>query len=143
MRFRMWIFLLVSFFTFSVRAYAGEASKEHGHKSPHGGAIQEAGGMHAEFLLDKSGEPKLYLYDKAMKPLEKTDLQARLTLKGHDGAQHSRDLKAAKDPKEGTVYKGEPIKGVSDWDTAVVSVKLKDHWNHIRFSHHSDGSHGH
>ena len=50
-------------------------------------------GCTPEFLLDKVGEPKLYLYDKAMKPLEKTNLEAKLTLKGHGGAQHSRDLK--------------------------------------------------
>lgn len=73
------------------------------------------------FLIDKTGRPKLYLYDKTMKPLEKTDLQTKLTVKAHDGAQHSRELKVSNDPKEGGVYKGEPIKGVSDWDTAVVS----------------------
>jgi hypothetical protein len=121
---------------FSGGVYAGEASKEHTHKTPHGGVVQETDGMHVEFLVDKNGEPKLFLYDKAMEPLEKTDLQARLTVKGHDGTQHSRDLKAAKDPKGGTVYKGEPIKGLSDWDTAVVSVKVKDRWTHIRFSRH-------
>ena len=121
---------------FSNQAFADQDSKGHGHKTPHGGMLQEADGMHVEFLLDKSGEPKLYLYDKAMKPLEKTDLQARLTIKGHDGAQHSRDLKAVKDPKEGIVYKGEPIKGFKDWDSAVVSIKMKDRWTHIRFSHH-------
>lgn len=89
-----------------------------------------------EFLLDKSGQPKLYLYDKAMKPLEKTDLQAKLALKGHDGVQHSRDLRSTKDPKEGVVFKGEPMKGLTDWDTAVVSLKLKDRWTHLCFSHH-------
>ena len=71
-----------------------------------------------------------------MKPLAKTNVEVKLTLKGHDGAQHSRDLKAFKDRKECTVYKGEPIKGFSDWDTAVVSLKLKDQWHHVRFSHH-------
>jgi hypothetical protein len=104
------------------KASSDPVGKDHGHKTPHGGIVNEAGGMHAEFLLDKSGQPKLYLYDKAMKPLEKTDFQARLTVKGHDGTQHNRELKASKDPKEGIVYKGEPIKGVSDWDTAVVRL---------------------
>lgn len=136
MRFAMFVFLFLLSIAFSRGVYAGEGSKEHTHKTPHGGVVQETDGMHVEFLLDKNGEPKLFLYDKAMKPLEKTDLQARLTVKGHDGAQHSRDLKAAKDPKEGTVYKGEPIKGLNDWDSAVVSVKVKDQWTHIRFSHH-------
>jgi hypothetical protein len=125
-------FVIVS----SGEVIADPVSKEHGHKTPHGGVIQEAQGMHAEFLMDKSGQPKFYLYDKAMKPLERTDFQARLTIKGHDGAQHNRELKASKDPKEGIVYKGEPIKGVSDWDTAVVSLKIKDSWTHFRFSHH-------
>jgi hypothetical protein len=68
--------------------------------------------------------------------LGRTDLQMKLTVKAHDGAQHGRELKASKDPKEGVVFKGEPIKGVSDWDTAVVSLKMKDSWKHIRFSHH-------
>jgi hypothetical protein len=115
---------------------ADASSKGHGHKTPHGGMIQEAEGMLAEFLIDKSGEPKVYLYDKAMKPLDRTDIQTKLTVKGHGGAQHNRDLKAVKDPKEGVVYKGEPIKGMNDWDTAVVSLKLKGRWHHIRFSHH-------
>jgi hypothetical protein len=116
--------------------YAGAGSKEHGHKTPHGGIVKEAEGMHVEFLIDKSGQPKLYLYDKAMKPLDRTDLEAKLTIKGHNGEQHNVGLKASKDPKEGVVLKGEPIKGLSDWDTAVVSLKIRDSWTHLRFSHH-------
>ena len=117
-------------------AFADQDSKEHGHKTPHGGIVREAEDMHFEFLMDKSGQPKLYLYDKTMKPLDRTDLPMKLTVKGHNGEQHGRELKAAKDPKEGVVFKGEPIKGLSDWDTAVVSVKVKDQWHHVRFSHH-------
>jgi hypothetical protein len=136
MRFKMFVFLFLSSIAFSVAEYASEAAKEHGHKSPHGGVIQETDGMHVEFLLDKNGEPKVFLYDKAMKPVERNDVQARLTLKAHDGTQHTQDLKFSKDPKEGALLKGEPIKGLTDWDTAVVSVKVKDTWTHLRFSHH-------
>ena len=107
-----------------------------GHKTPHGGILQEAEGMHAELLIDKSGQPKVYLYDKAMKPLERSDMQAKLTVKSHDGAPHERDLKFSKDPKEGPLLRGETINGLRDWDTAVVSLKLKDSWTHLRFSHH-------
>ena len=99
--------------------------------------------MHAELLIDKSGQPKVYLYDEAMKPLERSDMRAKLTVKSHDGAQHERDLNFSKDPKEGPLLKGEPIKGLTDWDTAVVSLKLKDSWTHIRFSHHSGDKGGH
>jgi hypothetical protein len=137
MYFKMVVFSFLSFLIVSSgAAHADETGKEHGHKTPHGGIVHEAEGMQVEFLLDKSGQPKLYLYDKAMKRLEKTDLQTKLTVKGHDGAQHSRELKASKDPKEGTTYTAEPIKGMKDWDTAVVSMKLKDNWTHVRFSHH-------
>jgi len=136
MRFKMFVFLFLSSIAFSVVLYAGEAAKEHGHKSPHGGVIQEKDGMHVEFLLDKNGEPKLFLYEKAMKPLERSDLEARLTIKGHGGAEHVQTLKFSKDAKEGPLFKGEPIKGLMDWDTAVVSVKVKDTWTHLRFSHH-------
>jgi hypothetical protein len=125
------------------KAFSDAAEKEHGHKTPHGGIVQEAEGMHAEFLLDKNGQPKLYLYDKAMKPLERSDLEARLTIKGHGGAEQTQALKFSKDTKEGPLFKGEPIKGLTDWDTAVVSVKLIDTWTHIRFSLHSDGKAGH
>src|SRR6266436_7816251 len=142
MRYIMFVFLLLSSIAFSGAVYAGEASKEHDHKSPHGGVIQDADGMHGEFLLDKNGEPKVFLYDKGMKPLERSDLQARLTLKAHDGNQYTRDLKFSKDPKDGALLEGEPIKGLTDWDTAVVSLKMKDGWKHVRFSPHSDG-HGH
>jgi hypothetical protein len=136
MNFKRITFFLVSFFTLlSGAAYADEAGKAHGHKTPHGGIVQEAEDMHMEFLVDKNGQPKLYLYDKAMNPLEKAGLQLKLTVRGHDGAQHGRELKASKDPKEGVVFTGEPIKGLSDWDTAVVSLKVKDGWHHIRFSH--------
>lgn len=135
--FKMLVFSFLSFLIVSSgAAHADETGKEHGHKTPHGGVVKEAEGMLVEFIIDKSGQPKLYLYDKAMKPLERTDLQAKLTIKGHDGGQHSRELKASRDPKEGVIYKGESIKGVSDWDTAVVSMKLKDNWHHVRFSHH-------
>jgi len=116
--------------------FADPAGKEHGHKSAHGGLVQEAEGIKVEFLFDKDGQPKLYLYDGAMKALDRADIATKLTIKGHDGAQYSRDLKAVKDPKEGIVYKGEPIKGLKDWGTAVVSLKIKDRWSHIRFSHH-------
>lgn len=85
MRYKMFVFLFLSSMAFAVPIYAGEASKDHVDKSPHGGVIQETEGMHAEFLLDKSGEPKLFLYDKAMKPLERSDLEARLTIKGTAG----------------------------------------------------------
>ena len=121
---------------FSNHAFADQDSKGHGHKTPHGGMLQEADGMHVEFLLDKSGEPKLYLYDKAMKPLGHGELQVRLVVKAHDGSQHTRDLKSSGNPEECTVFKGEPIKGVSDWEQAVASVKVKGSWTHIRFSHH-------
>ncbi len=120
----------------SGKVIADPVSKDHGHKTPHGGIVQEVEGMHGEFLLDKSGQPKLYLYDKSMKPLERGDLEARLTIKGHGGAEHTQSLKFSKDPKEGPLFKGEPIKGLTDWDTAVVSLKIKDGWKHIRFSHH-------
>jgi len=118
------------------RAFSDAAEKEHGHKTPHGGVVQEAEGMHAEFLLDKSGTPKLFLYDKAMKPVERSDLEARLTIKGHGGTEQTRALKFSKDSKEGPLFTGESIKGLTDWDTAVVSLKTKDGWKHIRFSHH-------
>lgn len=110
--------------------------KGHGHKTPHGGMVREGEGIHAEFLIDKSGQPRVYLYDKSMKPSGRTDLQIRLTVKGHGGAQHTRNLKPSGNPVEGVVFNGEPIKGLSDWDQAVVSLKIKDRWTHIRFSHH-------
>lgn len=118
------------------KTFSAAAEKDHGHKTPHGGIVQEAEGIHAEFLIDKSGQPKLYLYDKSMKPLERSDLEAKLTVKGHGGSQDTRVLKFSKDAKEGPLFKGEAIKGLTDWDTAVVSLKLKDSWTHIRFSHH-------
>jgi hypothetical protein len=130
------LFLLAVFLVFSGTLSADEAAKEHGHKTPHGGIVREADGIHLEFFIDKSGAPKLYLYDKAMKPLVGTGMEARLTVKGHDGAQVSRSLKPSKDPKEDTLYKTEPITGLNDWDTAVVSLKLKGRWHHFRFSHH-------
>ncbi len=136
MAFRMFIFLFLLSIAFSGAVYAGETSKEHSHKTPHGGVIQETDGMHAKFLLDKNGEPKVFLYDKAMKPSERSDLQAMLTVKAHDGTEHKRDLKFSKDPKEGALLKGEPIKGLTDWGQAVVSLKIKDSWTHLRFSHH-------
>jgi hypothetical protein len=137
MYFKMAILFFLSFLLVSFGGvYAGAGSKEHGHKTPHGGIVKEAEGMHVEFLIDKGGQPKLYLYDKAMKPLDRTDLEAKLTIKGHNGEQHNVGLKVSKDPKEGVVLKGEPIKGLSDWDTAVVSLKIKDNWTHLRFSHH-------
>ena len=119
---------------FANLAFADPISKNHAR--PRGGIIQEAEGMHAEFLLDKSGQPKLYLYDQAMKPLNPGELPARLTIKGHGGAEHTRDLKLSKDAKEGPLFTGERINGLNDWDTAVVSLKVKDRWTHFRFSHH-------
>ena len=119
----------------STKAHSDLASEGHGHKNPHGGIVQEAEGIHAELLIDKTGQPKLYLYDKAMKPFGRGDLQARLVVKGHGGVEHSRGLNVSGNPKACTLFRGEPIKGLKDWDTAVVSVKLKDSWTHFRFSH--------
>ena len=133
------LFVPVAFvIALSGQVFSDPVGKDHGHKTPHGGVVKEAEGMHVEFLIDKSGQPKLYLYDKSMKPLERSDLEAKLTVKGHGGSQDTRVLKFSKDGKEGPLYKGDPIKGLTDWDTAVVSLKLKDSWTHIRFSHHSD-----
>jgi hypothetical protein len=118
----------------STLAFADPVPK--GQKTPHGGILKEAEGMHVELMVDKSDQPNLYLYDKSMKPLDRADLQAKLTVKGHDGSQHSRELKASKAHKDCVVFRGEAIKGASDWDTAVVSLKLKDGWRHLHFSHH-------
>ena len=132
--------LVLTCFAFAMvssnQGVADQGAKGHGHKTPHGGIVQEAEGMHAELLIDKSGEPRFYLYDKAMKPLEGGDMQAKLTIKGRGGAQHERELKFSKNPKEGPPFKGEAIKGLKDMDTAVVSLKIKDKWRHFRFSHH-------
>lgn len=134
---KIWfVFFLVLGFATVRLANADQDPKGHAHKTPHGGLIQEAEGMHAEFLIDKNGDPKLYLYDKEMKPLNRGDLEARLTVKGHGGDQYARQLKFSKDPNDGPLFKGEPIKGLKDWDTAVVSIKIKDAWTHVRFSHH-------
>jgi len=121
---------------FPSQALADPVPKGHGHKTPHGGIVREAEEFHAEFLLDKDGNPKLYLYDKTMKPLKRGNLQVRLMMKGHDGSQHSRSLKVSRKPKGNPVYQGEPIKGMSDWELAVVSIKKEGSWLHIRFSHH-------
>lgn len=129
-------FVFAMFLVSSGTLSADEAAKEHGHKTPHGGIVRETEEMHLEFFIDKTGEPKLYLYDKAMKPLAGMGMEARLTVKGHDGAQVSRSLKPSEDPEEVALYKAEPITGLRDWDAAVVSLKIKDRWRHIRFSHH-------
>ncbi len=44
-----------------------------------------------------------------MKPLERGDLQVRLMMKGHDGSQHSRNLKVSSNPKRNPVYQGELV----------------------------------
>src|SRR2546427_4117174 len=123
-RFRMFVFLFLSSIAFSGAVYAGEASKEHSHKTPHGGVVQETEGMHVEFLLDKNGEPKLFLYDKAMKPLDR-DLQARLTVKAHDGTEHKRDLKFSKDPKEGALRSEEHTSELQSQSNLVCRLLLE------------------
>ena len=135
--FRAHIFLfLILALAFPGQALAGPVPKGHGHKTPHGGIVRDAEGIHAEFLLDKDGNPKLFLYDKTMKPLKRGDFQVRLMMKGHDGSQHSRSLKVSRKPKESAVYQGEPIKGMADWELVVVSIKKEGRWLHLRFSHH-------
>ena len=134
---RKFLFVAVSFvIALSGQVFSDPVGKDHGHKTPHGGVVKEAEGMQVEFLIDKSGQPKLYLYDKAMKPVERSNLETKLTVKEHNGGQHTRVLKFSKDAKEGPFFTGEPIKGIKDWDTAVVSLKIKDQWTHVRFSHH-------
>src|SRR5919106_1948532 len=120
------------------------AEKGHVHKAPHGGVVEEAEGVHAEFVIDKGGQPTLYLYDKSMRPLERSDLEPRVTIKGKGpgAAEETRVLRFSKDSKDGPLFKGDPVKGFKDWDTAVVSLKLKDSPTNIRFSRHS-GGHGH
>ena len=50
-----------------------------------------------------------------MKPLNRGDLEAKLTVKGHGGEQHARELKFLKDPKGGPLFKGEPIIGTQGY----------------------------
>lgn len=134
---RNFLFLSIAFvIALSGKVPADPVSKEHGHKTPHGGVVKEAEGMHIEFLIDSSSQPRLYLYDKAMKPVERSNLEVKLTIKDHNGGQHTRALKFSKDAKDGPLFAGEPIKGLKDWDTAVVSLKLTDKWTHVRYSHH-------
>jgi hypothetical protein len=112
------------------------AENGRGHNTPHGGVVHQADGMQVEFLVDKNGEPKCYLYDQTMKTLELNAIQLKLTVAGHDGIQHERELRFVKDPRDGPLFKGEPIKGLTHWHTAVVSIKSKNQWSHIRFSNH-------
>jgi len=114
--FLMFAFALV----FPSQAFSDSGTKDHGHKTPHGGIVRQAGGIHAELLIDKGGEPIVYLYDTAMKPMRRKDLQGRLTVKGHDGPQHTRDLKSSGSSKEGVVLVGKPIKGLTDWDRSYT-----------------------
>ena len=109
---------------------------EQGIDTPHGGVVQQGNGMQVEFRLDKNGKPKAYLYDQAMKALQRSEIQVKATAAGHDGIQHERDLKFVKDPKEGPLFEGEPIKGLTHWHVAVVSIKSKGQWSHVRFSNH-------
>lgn len=137
------LFLTAAVIVLAGTTLSDAAQKGHAHKAPHGGIVQETDGVHAEFLIDKSGQPTLYLYDKSMKPLERSDLEPKLTIKGKgQAAEETRVLKFSKDSKDGVVFKGEPLKGTKDWDTAVVSLKLKDSPTDIRFARHSNG-HGH
>lgn len=127
---------LLMFITVSLASFGRESFADAVSKAPHGGIVRQVEGMYIEFVVDKLGTPKLYLYDKEMKRLERTDLEVKVVVQGHDWQQHTRGLMASKDPKEGGVlYIGEPIRGSSDWDTAVVSIKVKNLWHHIRFSH--------
>lgn len=128
--------IVLSGASFSVAAEMG-----HAHKAPRGSGIQEAEGVHAEYLVDKSGQAKLYLYDESMKPLDRSDAEAKLTVKGHGGAEETRVLKFTKDPKDRPVFRGEPVKGLTGWETAVVNLKLNDRSMNIRFSRQS--GHGH
>ncbi len=133
---KIWLVFVLVLELATVRlANADQDPIDRGHKTPHGGLVQEAEALLVEFLIEKSGEPKVYLFDKGMKSLDRSDIQVKLTAKAHGGAQHERDLKFLKDPKEGALFKGEPIKDLKDWDSAVVSVKIKDRWTHVRFSH--------
>lgn len=118
------------------------AEKGHAHKAPHAGVVQEAEGVHAEFVVDKNGEPKLYLYDRSMKPLDRSEGEASVTIKGHGAPEQTRILRYSKDPKDGAVFKGEPLKGMTDWETAVVTVKLNEKSLNMHFSRRLDG-HGH
>jgi hypothetical protein len=120
---------------------AQAAQKGHAHKAPHGGVVEEADGIHAEFLIDNSGQPTLYLYDKSMKPLNRSDVEPKVTIKGK-GQGAAEETRVLKFSKEGSVFKGEPVKGLKDWDTALVTVKLKDTPTNISFSRQS-GGHGH
>ena len=91
-------------------SFSDAAEKGHAHKKPHRGVVQEIEGVHAEFLIDKSGQAKLYLYDKSMKPLDRTDAEAKLTVKGHGGAEEIRVLKLTKDPKDGQCLEASPLR---------------------------------
>lgn len=123
-------------FVLAGESVSDAVENEQGVNTPHGGVVQKGEGMQVEFRLDKDGKPKAYLYDQAMKALQRSEIQVKATVAGHDGIQHERDLKFVKDPKEGPVFEGDPIKGLVHWHTAVVSIKSKNRWSHIRFSNH-------
>jgi len=138
---RSWSLIPAVAVALALSVSAQAAQKGHTHKAPHGGVVEEADGVHAEFLIDNSGQPTLYLYDKSMKPLNRSDVEPRVTIKGK-GQGATEETRVLKFSKEGSVFKGDPVKASKDWDTAVVTVQLKDTPTNIRFSRHSAG-HGH
>jgi hypothetical protein len=140
---RFFLIQIVFFLALSAQAISAMPAQEHAHSAPHGGVVKEGGGMHLELVVDKNGQPTIYVYDNAMKPLTQGDLQAKLTLKGHGGVQNSQDLQASKDSKGGIVLKGKPMKGAADWESADLNLKTKDRSTDIQFSNQTHGKSGH
>jgi hypothetical protein len=122
---------------------AQEPSKEnHAEKAPHNGQLLDTGEKHVEFLVKEGKEVYVYLYDKNLKPISAEGVEGTVYFKLTDNSRKESKLVPVKE-KDITFLKGNVDFGTGDYHEAVVSLKIGDKKENLRFGHPAGQEHHH
>ncbi len=120
---------------------AQETSKEgHTEKAPHQGQLLDTGEKHVEFLVKGGKEVYVYLYDKNLKPISAEGVEGVVYFKLTDNSRKESKLTPVKE-KDITFLKGNVDLGTGDYSEAVVSLKIGDKKENLRFGHPAGQEH--
>jgi hypothetical protein len=120
---------------------AQETSKEgHTEQAPHNGQILDTGEKHVEFLVKGGKEVFVYFYDKNLKPLSVEGVEGTVYFKLIDNSKKESKLTPIQE-KDTTYLKGNVDLGVGDYTEAVISLKIEDKRENLRFGHPTGQGH--
>lgn len=134
------VFLTVFSMIFLVKVTGSAEEKVHTEQAPHNGQILDTGEKHVEFLIKEGKEVFVYLYDKNLKPISAEGIGGIVYFKLADNNKKESKLIVVKEG-DTSYLKGSVDFGTEDYTEAVVSLKMGEKRENLRFGHPAGHEH--